>query len=105
VKDRKKSINTTRGRKNRAPYESENALRDRPIIHEAIVVEEGRKLLGGLIQIDFETVGRWASEREISYSTYKSLAVHPQVRTLVQGIVDEVNKRFARVENIRRLVV
>ncbi|MES2363224.1 MAG: AMP-binding protein [Pseudomonadota bacterium] len=105
IVDRKKAIIITSGGKNIAPSEIENALRDSPIIHEAIVVGEGRKFLGGLIQIDFETVGRWASERDISYSTYKSLALHPEVRTLVQGVVDEVNKRFARVENIRRFVV
>lgn len=105
IVDRKKAIIITSGGKNIAPSEIENALRDSPIIHEAIVVGEGRSFLGGLIQIDFETVGRWASERDISYSTYKSLAVHPEVRILVQGIVDEVNKRFARVENIRRFVV
>jgi long-chain acyl-CoA synthetase len=27
------------------------------------------------------------------------------VRDLVQGIVDETNKRFARVENVRRFVI
>jgi long-chain acyl-CoA synthetase len=27
------------------------------------VVGEGRKFLGGLIQIDFDSVGRWAAER------------------------------------------
>jgi long-chain acyl-CoA synthetase len=50
-------------------------------------------------------VGRWASERDIPYSGYKSLAMHPKVRELVQGNVDEVNARFARVENIRRFVI
>ncbi len=105
IVDRKKAIIITSGGKNIAPSEIENALRDSPFILEAIVVGDGRHYLGGLIQIDFETVGRWASERDISYSTYKSLALNPEVRTLVQGTVDEVNARFARVENIRRFVI
>ena len=105
IVDRKKAIIITSGGKNIAPSEIENALRDSPFIHEAIVVGDGRHFLGGLIQIDFETVGRWASERGISYSGYKSLAMHPKVRELVQGNVDEVNARFARVENIRRFVI
>jgi long-chain acyl-CoA synthetase len=105
IVDRKKAIIITSGGKNIAPSEIENALRDSPFIHEAIVVGDGRHFLGGLIQIDFETVGRWASERDISYSGYKSLALHPRVRELVQRIVDEVNARFARVENIRRFVI
>ncbi|CAN5453113.1 AMP-dependent synthetase/ligase [soil metagenome] len=105
IVDRKKAIIITAGGKNIAPSEIENALRDSLYVREAIIVGEGRKYLGGLIQIDFETVGRWASEREIVYSTYKSLATHPSVLELVQGIVDGVNKRFARVENVRRFVI
>ncbi|HSV83184.1 MAG TPA: long-chain fatty acid--CoA ligase [Ramlibacter sp.] len=105
IVDRKKAIIITSGGKNIAPSEIENALRDSPFVREAIVVGEGRKYLGGLIQIDYDTVGRWASERDIPYSGYKSLAVHPEVTRLVGGIVEEVNKRFARVENVRRFVI
>ena len=105
VVDRKKAIIITSGGKNIAPSEIENALKDSPYVREAIVVGEGRKFLGGLIQIDFDAVGRWAGERELAYTTYKSLTQLQEVRELVQGVVDEVNKRFARVENIRRFVI
>ncbi len=105
VVDRKKAIIITSGGKNIAPSEIENALKDNPFIREAIVVGEGKKFLGGLIQIDFDTVGRWAGERDLQYTTYKSLTQMPQVHELVQGIVDTVNSRFARVENIRRFVI
>jgi long-chain acyl-CoA synthetase len=105
VVDRKKDIIITSGGKNIAPSEIENALRDSPYIREAIIVGEGRKFLGGLIQIDFESVGRWASEQDIAYSTYKSLATHKAVRTLVQEIVEQVNTRFARVENVHKFVI
>lgn len=105
IVDRKKAIIITSGGKNIAPSEIENALKDSPYVREAIVVGEGKKFLGGLIQIDFDTVGRWAAEREIPYTTYRSLAQLEQVRELVQEIVDEVNGRFARVENIRRFVI
>lgn len=103
--DRKKAIIITSGGKNIAPSEIENALRDNPYIREAIVVGEGQKFLGGLIQIDFETVGRWASENDIAYSTYKSLATNQAVRALIQEIVDQVNTRFARVENVHKFVI
>ena len=83
----------------------ENALKDSIYVREAIVVGEGKKYLGGLIQIDFDTVGRWAGENDLQYTTYKSLAMLPQVHELVQGVVNEVNKRFARVENVRRFVI
>ncbi len=105
VVDRKKAIIITSGGKNIAPSEIENALKDSPYVREAIVVGEGRKFLGGLIQIDFDTVGRWAAERSLQYTTYKSLSLLPEVIELVQGVVDAVNGRFARVENVRRFVI
>jgi long-chain acyl-CoA synthetase len=105
VVDRKKAIIITSGGKNIAPSEIENALKDSPFVREAIVVGEGKKFLGGLIQIDFDTVGRWAAERDLQYTTYKSLTQMPEVIELVQGIVDQVNSRFARVENVRRFVI
>jgi len=105
VVDRKKAIIITSGGKNIAPSEVENALKDTGFIKEAIVVGEGRKFLGALIQIDYELVGRWARDRNLAYTNYKSLAQLPEVVELVDGLVREVNKRFARVENVRRFVI
>ena len=105
VVDRKKAIIITAGGKNIAPSEIENALKDSEYVKEAIVVGEARKFLGALIQIDYENVGRWATERTLAYTNYKSLSQLPEVRDLVDGVVAVTNKRFARVENIRRFVI
>lgn len=105
VVDRKKAIIITSGGKNIAPSEIENALKDSPFVREAIVVGEGKKFLGGLIQIDFDSVGRWAGERDLQYTTFKSLTQMPEVLELIQAVVDEVNSKFARVENIRKFVL
>jgi long-chain acyl-CoA synthetase len=105
VVDRKKAIIITSGGKNIAPSEIENALKDSPYVREAIVVGEGKKFLGGLIQIDFDSVGRWAGERNLQYTTFKSLTQMGEVLELIQEVVDEVNAKFARVENIRKFVL
>ena len=105
VVDRKKAIIITSGGKNIAPSEIENALKDSPHVREAIVVGEGKKFLGGLIQIDFDSVGRWAAERDLQYTTFKSLTQLPEVLELIGGVVNEVNSKFARVENIRKFVL
>ena len=99
--DRKKAIIVTSGGKNVAPSEIENALKDSIHIREAIVVGDGRHFLSALIQVDYETVGNWAQERNLAYTTYKSLAVMREVRDLVADEVMRVNKLFARVENVR----
>ncbi|HWW47466.1 MAG TPA: AMP-binding protein [Xanthobacteraceae bacterium] len=105
VVDRKKAIIITSGGKNIAPSEIENALKDSPYIKEVIVVGDGRKFLAALIQVDFDNVGRWASDQGVAYTTYKSLTELGEVRELVQQVVNDVNKRFARVENVRKFVL
>jgi long-chain acyl-CoA synthetase len=105
VVDRKKAIIITAGGKNIAPSEIENALKDSEFIKEAIVVGEARKYLGAIIQVDYDTVGRWARDKALAYTNYKSLAQLPEVHELVDGIVAATNKRFARVENVRRFAI
>jgi long-chain acyl-CoA synthetase len=105
VVDRKKAIIITAGGKNIAPSEIENALKDSEFIKEAIVVGEAKKYLGAIIQVDFDNVGRWARDKALPYTNYKSLSQLSEVHELVARIVNETNKRFARVENIRRFAI
>jgi long-chain acyl-CoA synthetase len=105
VVDRKKAIIITAGGKNIAPSEIENALKDSEFIKEAIVVGEAKKYLGAIIQVDFDNVGRWARERALPYTNYKSLSKLAEVYELIERIVNETNKRFARVENVRRFAI
>ncbi|MCK1624241.1 AMP-binding protein [Bradyrhizobium sp. 160] len=105
VVDRKKAIIITAGGKNIAPSEIENALKDSEFVKEAIVVGEAKKYLGAIIQVDYDNVGRWARDRALAYTNYKSLSQLPEVHDLVERIVNETNKRFARVENVRRFAI
>jgi long-chain acyl-CoA synthetase len=102
IVDRKKDLIITSGGKNISPSEIENALKVSPYINEAIVVGDGRNYLAALIQIDFENVGKWATDRRIAYTNFKNLSQLPQVEALISEAVDQVNARFARVENIRK---
>jgi long-chain acyl-CoA synthetase len=105
ISDRKKDIIITSGGKNITPSLIENALKDSLYIREAVLIGEGRNFLSALIQIEYDTVGQWAQERDLAYTTYKSLAERVEVHQLVQQEIDRVNERFARVENIRKFVV
>jgi long-chain acyl-CoA synthetase len=105
VVDRKKAIIITAGGKNISPSEIENALKDSEFIKEAIVVGEAKKYLGAIIQVDYDNVGRWARDRALPYTNYKSLSQLPEVHEHIGRIVNETNKRFARVENVRRFAI
>jgi len=105
IVDRMKDIIITSGGKNISPSEIENSLKTSPYIKEAMVIGERRKFLSALIGIEMDTVGDWASRAGIPYTTYRDLAEKPAVIELVQGIVDETNQKFSRVENVRRFTL
>jgi long-chain acyl-CoA synthetase len=105
ITDRKKDIIITSGGKNIAPSEMENRLKCSPYINEAIVVGDGRPYLAALIQIEYETVSKWAQDRNISFTTFKSLAQHPQVYELIDREVQDANREFARVEGIKKFLL
>ncbi len=102
ITDRKKEIIITSGGKNIAPSEIENRLKCSLFINEAIVVGDGRKYLSALIQIDYDNVAKWAQERGIAYTTFRSLAQNPEVYNLIKQEVNEANKDFAQVETVKK---
>lgn len=102
VTDRKKDLLITSGGKNVTPSIIENRLKDSPYIREAILIGDRRKYLSALIQIDYETVGKWAQSRGLAYTNYASLSRLAEVEELIAREVETFNKEFARVENVRR---
>jgi long-chain acyl-CoA synthetase len=100
--DRIKHIIITSGGKNISPSEIENSLKTSPFIKEAMVIGDGRKFLTALIAIEYDVVGNWALSKRIPYTTYRDLSEKPEVIELVQGIVNETNEKFARVEQIKK---
>lgn len=100
--DRKKDIMITAGGKNITPSEIENALRFSPYIKEAIVVADRRRFVSALIQIDFESVGKWAEEQGLIYTHFRSLAELGPVRDLIQREVDKANAKMPQVQQVRK---
>jgi long-chain acyl-CoA synthetase len=102
IVDRKKAIFVTSGGKNVSPSLVENALKVSPYIKEAVVLGEGEKFVAALVQIDFENVGQWATERRLAYTNFRSLVLLPEVLELVSREVDRANQGLAPVEQVRR---
>jgi long-chain acyl-CoA synthetase len=105
IVDRIKHIIITSGGKNISPSEIENSLKTSPFVNEAMVIGEGRKYLTALIGIEMDTVGDWALRRNLPFTTYRDLSEKPEVIELIQGVVDQTNEKFARVENIRKFAL
>ena len=105
ITDRKKDILITAGGKNIAPQKIENQLKSSPYINDAVVIGDKRRFLSALLVLDEDNITHWATERQLSYSTYTDLAKNPEVRELIEGEVDRVNATLARVENIRKFEI
>ena len=84
------------------PSEIENALKFSAYLKEAVVVADRRPFVAALIQIDADTVGKWAEEQGLAYTHFRSLVEHARVRDLVQTEVDRVNARMPQVQQVRK---
>jgi long-chain acyl-CoA synthetase len=102
IVDRLKDIMITAGGKNLSPSEIENTVKGSPFIKECIVIAEARKYVSALIQIDAETVGKWAEENRVTFTNFRSLAESPRVRELVAAEVERANSQLAQVAQIKR---
>ena len=102
ITDRMKDIIITAGGKNITPSELENDLKFSPYITDAVVIGDKRPYLTVIVMVDQENVEKYAQDHDIPFSNYLSLTRAPEVQALIQGEIDRVNKKFARVEQIKK---
>ena len=89
-----------------SPQFIENRLKFSPHVKEAVVVGgRDRPFLTAMICIDMETVGKWAENNRLSYTTYTDLSAKPQVYDLLQGEVDKVNETLPAAARIKKFVL
>lgn len=105
IVDRKKDIMITAGGKNLSPTEIEHAVKLSPFIKECIVFGDRRKYVAALIQIEMDVLSKWAEQKGIAFTNYKSLSQHAAVRDLVTAEVDKANATLAQVAQIRKFEI
>jgi long-chain acyl-CoA synthetase len=103
--DRKKDVIITSGGKNLSPSEIENAVKASPYIKECIVIGDGRKYVTALIQIDYENAAKWAEQKGLAFTTFRSLAENPAVVKLIDEEVREANEGLAPVEQVKKFTL
>jgi len=102
ILDRKKDIIITAGGKNITPSQLENELKFSPYISDAVIIGDKRKYLSVLIMIDHENVEKYAQEKRIPFSNYKSLCANTQIQDLIEGEVERANSGFSPVEQVKK---
>ena len=105
ITDRKKDLLVTAGGKNVAPQNIENLLKGDPLISQAMVYGDRRPFLTAVLTLDVEAATAYAKELGISGETVAELAENPQLRTVLEGRVEQVNQRLAPYESIKKFVI
>ncbi|TNF61801.1 MAG: long-chain fatty acid--CoA ligase [Burkholderiales bacterium] len=102
ITDRMKDIIITAGGKNITPSEIENELKFSPYVTDAVVIGDKRPYLTVIIMIDQENVEKYAQDNDVPFSNYASLTRSAEVQQLIESLIESVNKKFARVEQIKK---
>src|SRR4029079_10153952 len=104
ITGRKKDLIITSSGKNIGPTNIETALRERPLISQAVVYGDNRPYLVALLTLDADELPALA-ERLGTAADPAALAADERVAELVRAEVDHVNQRFARIEQIKRFAI
>ena len=103
ITDRKSDIIITSGGKNITPTEIENKIKFSPFVTDAVVIGDRRNFLTCLVMIDHDNVAKFAQDKKINFTDYKSLTNLPEVKSLIWSEVEKVNGRLSNVETIKKI--
>lgn len=103
ITDRKKKIFKTSGGKYIVPNVLENALKKCAFIQQVVVIGEGEKMPGAIIQPNFDSLDKWVRKQgDISAKTREELLAHEKVQELFQREIKAQQKLFGKWEQIKK---
>ena len=104
ITGRKKDIIITAGGKNITPANLEAEIKQSSYVSQCVVIGDRRPYLVALITLDQEECAKLAEERGWPADSAE-LANHDGMRQLIQEHLDEVNEKFARVEQVKKFEI
>jgi long-chain acyl-CoA synthetase len=104
VFDRTKDIMILNDGSKSSPQFLEARLKFSPYLKDAWVIGDHKAYVTIVICIDYNTVGKWAEDRGIAYTSYPELSQLPEVYELVQKPVMEMNETLPGPAKIRKFV-
>jgi long-chain acyl-CoA synthetase len=88
-----------------APQFIENKLKFSPLIREAVAFGDQRPFVAAMVAIDIGTVGKWAEQRSLPYTSYMDLARKPEVARFIVEEVAKINSTLPAATRVRRIVL
>jgi long-chain acyl-CoA synthetase len=104
ITGRKKDIIITAGGKNITPANLEAEIRQHQLVSQCVVVGDRRPYLVALVTLDPEEAVAYAKDHGLPEDPAQ-LATNPEIRKVVEAHVEEINKKFARVEQVKKVAI
>jgi long-chain acyl-CoA synthetase len=104
ITGRKKDIIITAGGKNITPPNLEADIKQHPLVSQCVVVGDRQPYLVALVTLDPEEAAAYAKEHGLSASP-EELAANPEVKASIEAHVAEINKNYARVEQVKKIAI
>ncbi len=105
ITDRKKDILITAGGKNISPQNLEGMLKQIPWVSSAVVVGDQKKYLAALLTPNQERLSEFAALTSIEDQDLRQLVLDHRVLTAIQGEIDQINRKLAPVEQIKKFAL
>jgi long-chain acyl-CoA synthetase len=104
ITGRKKDIIITAGGKNITPANLEAEIKQHPLVSQCVVVGDRRPYLVALVTLDPEAITAYAAESGLPDDP-AALAANPDIKASIMSHVDQINARFARVEQVKKIEI
>jgi len=104
ITGRKKDIIITAGGKNITPANLESEIKQHPLVSQCVVVGDRRPYLVALVTLDPEEAVAYAKEHGLPEDPAQ-LAANPDVRAAIEAHLAQVNEKFARVEQVKKIAI
>jgi long-chain acyl-CoA synthetase len=88
-----------------APAFIENKLKFSPFIREVVAFGDQQQFVAAMVAIDINTVGKWAEQKGMPYTSYLDLAGKPDVAQLILDETRKINATLPDALKVRRLVL
>lgn len=89
-----------------SPQYLESRLRFSPYIRDALAFGgETVEYVGVIINVDFDTVGKWAEKHKLAYTTFVDLSQKPEVANLIRNEIQKLNGLLPESSRIKKYVL
>ncbi|WKA59151.1 AMP-binding protein [Planococcus shenhongbingii] len=105
VLDRKEDIITLANGELVYPSMVENKLKASPYIQEAVCFGEGKPYITAILNIDLNSVGKWADKNRLVYTDYSDLAQNPEVIEFISKEVSELGKELEGGAAVKKFAI